>query len=64
MERLVVGIRSDKYNTSCFFDEKAGGLGTLLALEEGEVISVTGVLADGGDLARCEFLPLKGGRAD
>jgi hypothetical protein len=51
---IAVGIKSGDYEANCLFDEH-GHIGNLLSLDEGDPVTVTGVLNEDGDLVKCEF---------
>lgn len=51
---ISVSIKSGSHTADCLFEEQ-GHIGRLLSLDEGDRITVTGVVADYGDLVRCEF---------
>jgi hypothetical protein len=52
---IAVTITSGEHTARCLFDEQ-GNIGRLTAIKQGDRITVTGVLAGGGQLVRCELV--------
>lgn len=52
---IAVTIKSGDHDATCLFEEQEH-LGRLLSLNEGDEITVTGVLSEDGELVRCEIL--------